>query len=56
MTTTFPIVPVPDPPGDSFEEPVCEVCGGAGYVETGVVEQGHIEYLQCDCQREEEDG
>ena len=51
---TFPIVPIPDPPDDGFEEPMCGRCGGIGYVGTGVVEQGHIEYLLCDCQPEVE--
>ena len=53
----FPIVPIPDPPDDNFDEPVCEECEGSGYIMTwnvdgtDKVESG----IPCDCQREEED-
>ena len=55
---TFPIVPIPDPNDDGFEELWCEECGGSGYIMmwntdgTDKLESG----IPCNCQREEEDG
>ena len=52
---TFPIVPVPDPNDDNFDEPVCEECGGREYT-MWMDRKNQWHRQRCDCQSEEEDG
>ena len=58
--SNFPIVHIPDPRDDGFEEPVCEECCGTGIVKIFKrkknSENYYVQEYRCDCQREEEDG
>lgn len=51
---TFPIVAVPDPEDDGFEEPVCEECEDTG--EMTIWDQGEfVDYAPCTKHHPEEE-
>lgn len=56
--TPFPIIPIPDPHDDGFDELVCQKCGGSGVIalwsqwDPGII--GYTaRWFKCDCQPEE---